>query len=256
MLLGEKCFGIIAAKEMTYQEEIGISILCFRKNTTIKHKQANYILMYNIKPQEYKNVLEYIKLTSNDITEQIKNQSLSFSSIKDEFVEWQLKLPIFARPFYVYVYLKNRIPTQEEFFSFYIRQNTEYFNANGFSDDIMEAIKARTFRAMPSLVRDLHFNKYVSENISGYNTLYSIGLDIENDIDLLLYNNENIYGVNLYTNTIIALQGRSAKEQRHKLFDNVKYIELPLDFNTCNKAGDYFLYGENEYNELLKIIES
>ena len=162
---------------------------------------------------------------------------------------------MFARSFYVYLYKVGSVPTQEEFFDFYLNYNSEYFSSNRFNPVIMEGIKARAFRAMPSLVRDVCFNKLVSENIQRYDTLYSLELDIEEGIDLLLYNESNIYGVNLYTDTRRAYDGRRHKENRHTRFDNVSYIEFPVKFGESHKVGDYFLYGMNEYNNLLKLIE-
>lgn len=206
-------------------------------------------------PDKYKNVLPHIKLTSDDIVNQIKKQKLVFNNAKSDFVEWQLNLPIFARAFYIYVYKNNSMPTQEEFFDFYLKSNAGYFNINNFSDKTMTEIKARTFKTMPSLVRDLYFNKYVSENICGYNVLYSLELDINDGIDLLLYNDKHVYGINLYTNTKRAKLCRKLKENRHELFDNVTYIEFPVEFKTSYKVGDYFLYGKHEFDNLLKLIE-
>ena len=208
-----------------------------------------------IRPDAYKNVIPHIKLSTYDIRKQIRGHKLEFNKTKNDFVEWHLNLPIFARPFYTYVYINNKIPTQEEFFNYYLKQNAEYFRGNSFSQDILDKIKARVFRAMPSLVRDLYFNKYVSENIRGYNVLYNLELDVENDIDLLLYNDKHIYGINLYTDTKRAHKGRRLKEHRHKHFNNITYIDLPVEFRTSYKVGDYFLYGRQEYNKLLNLIE-
>ena len=64
-----------------------------------------------------------------------------------------------------------------------------------------------------------------------------------------------MYGVNLYTDTKRAYDGRRHKTNRHEKFDNVKYIEFPVTFTERNKVGDYFLYGEEEYNNLTKLIK-
>ena len=185
----------------------------------------------------------------------IQHQQVSFNPTKNDYVEYQLNLPTFVRSFYSYVYHNQSIPTQEEYYNYYIQRNRQYFNENSFTDEIRNAIKARLFRAMPSFVRDLHFNKYVEERILGFNALYNLELDVEEGIDLLLYNDRDIYGINLYTDTMRAHQGRKDKEKRHGCFSNVKYIEFPVVFKESHKCGQYFLYGENEYNNLINIIQ-
>lgn len=206
-------------------------------------------------PQNYKNVLPYIHLTSGMVEDIIQHQQVSFNPTKNDYVEYQLNLPTFVRPFYSYVYHNQSIPTQEEYYNYYVQRNRQYFNENSFTDEIRNAIKARLFRAMPSFVRDLHFNKYVAEHVSGLTALYSLDLDVNEGIDLLLYNEKKIYGINLYTSTTRAYQGRKNKEHRHKLFSNVQYIEFPVDFKSCQRCGGYFLYGENEYNNLINTIQ-
>ena len=204
---------------------------------------------------DYKNVLPMISLSSDEIKEIVRNHKLRFINVKNDVVEWNLRLPVFARPFYAYIYRKNNIPTQEEFYEYYVRCNLEYFKDNNFSDDILEGIKARAFRAMPSLLRDLCFNKYVYENLPCSDVVYDIILDIQEGIDLLIHKKNGIYAVCLYTNTKRAYEGRKAKENRHKQFDNVKYIEFPVTFTPSHSVGDYFLYGEEEYNNLLTRLD-
>jgi hypothetical protein len=211
--------------------------------------------MRTLNPSDYKDVLEKIEMSYDRIIDSIRQQRLTFINIKNDIVEWNLKLPVFVRPFYAYVYRKNKIPTQEEFFNYYILCNSDYFQSNSFSPDILEGIKARAYRAMPSIVRDFCFNKFVFHNIQGCNVMYSIDLDVEEGIDLLLYNENNMYGVCLYTDTKRSYDGRKAKEHRHVQFDNVTYIEFPVTFSSCERVGDYFLYGKEEYNKLINKLQ-
>ena len=211
--------------------------------------------MKQLNPSDYKNVLPHIKLNSAEISNIIKNQHLKFYDIRNEDVEWKLKLPMFAKSFYKFVYFKNDIPTQEDFFEYYVNDNYNYFKENNFNDEIMVAIKARAFRTLPSLIRDIHFNKYVENKMKKFNVLYSLDLDINDGIDLLLYNNEKMYAINLYTNTRNAKIGRECKKYRHEKFNNVEYIELPVNLDETHKLGNFYLYGETEYNNLIKIIE-
>ena len=36
--------------------------------------------------------------------------------------------------------------------------------------------------------------------------------------------------------------------------ENVKYVEMPMEFKGSVEAGDFFLYGEKEYNELYNTL--
>lgn len=206
------------------------------------------------KPSDYKDVLKHISLSSEEMKERIASFRLSFLNIHNETVEWGMKIPMFARPFYVYIFRKNDIPTQEGFFNYYMLFNKDFFSDNSFDDDIIDGIRARAYRAYPSLIRDVIFNKYVKENIVGYSALYSLDLDINEGIDLMLSNQQNNYAVNLYTATKRAYTGREMKQFRHVPFENVTYVEFPVIFENSHKVGDFFLYGEKEYNDLIERI--
>ena len=203
---------------------------------------------------DYKNVLDYIKPSSDELREMARGQKLGFINVKNDIVEWNLKLPVFARTFYAFLYYKRTIPTQEEFFMYYLRRNRNYFEERNFSDDLLEGIKARAFRAMPSLTRDICFSKLVAERLPDCGVLYNIELDFNEGIDLLVFNKKGIYGICLFTDTQRAYEGRNAKENRHKVFDNVTYIELPVKFTPSHRVGNYYLYGEKEYQDLINKL--
>ena len=205
--------------------------------------------IYN--PSDYKDVLCHIHLTSEQMKERISNYHLTFSSVHNRTVEWGMNLPMFARSFYGYIFKKNDVPTQEEFFDYYISFNHVFFSQSNFGEDIIEGLRARVYRTYPSLIRDVIFNKYVQENIVGYTTTYSLELDINEGIDLMLSKTQKHFAINLYTDTKRAYTGRAKKKFRHTLFDNVTYIEFPVVFENSHKVGDFFLYGEKEYNNLI-----
>ena len=190
------------------------------------NEKANHIF----KLEDYPNHLDYLRLTSSVIREQISDIHLTFSSTRNNQVEWGIRFPMFVYPFYRFIYKHNRIPKQEEFYQFYIDENKSFFDEGAYSSEIMEGLKARVYRTYPSLVRDIYFNKYVQEHIMGFRTIYNLKLDIEEGIDLMLTNGNVHYGVCLYTNTFRAYVGRNAKQNRHRLFENVRYIEFPMDF--------------------------
>lgn len=50
------------------------------------------------------------------------------------------------------------------------------------------------------------------------------------------------------------LQEEKPKEHRQTLFDNVQYVDKYMEFKGSVEAGDFFLYGEKEYNELYNTL--
>jgi hypothetical protein len=133
-------------------------------------------------------------------------------------------------------------------------ENKIYFEENNFESEILVGLKARIFRTYPSLVRDLHFSLFVKENVEDAQILYNRKLDVEEGIDLLIKRDGIFYGINLYTDTPRAHIGRKKKANRHIQFENVEYIELPVEFNGSFKCGQFFLYGEKELTQIKKII--
>lgn len=208
--------------------------------------------IYN--PQDFKNVLPHISLSSDEIKKKIASYHLSFLRVHNKTVEWGMKLPMFARAFYAFIFNENDIPTQEQFFDYYIQFNNDYFSKANLGKDIMDGLKARAYRTYPSLIRDVCFNKYVQEHISGYTATYSLDLDISEGIDLMLSSGDKHYAVNLYVDTRRAYAGRAKKQYRHIPFENVTYIEFPVVFEDSHKVGDFFMYGEREYNILISKL--
>lgn len=161
---------------------------------------------------------------------------------------------MFVDAFYDYIVKKQTIPNQKDSFDYYLWYNQDFFTKLN-RPDLESGIKARAFRAYPSLVRDIHFNKYIEEQLgTKCQIIYNTRLDIEEGIDLMIITKKNNYGVCFFTNTRRAYVGRKAKEHRHTPFDNVKYVEMPMEFKGSVEAGDFFLYGEKEYIKLYKTL--
>ena len=210
--------------------------------------------MHTYNQQNFPNQLKAILLTSEDIKCLISTYKLTFFRERNWEVEWGIKLPMFVDAFYDYILKKQTIPNQTESFDYYIQYNKEYFmNLN--RPDLDSGIRARAFRTYPSLVRDVYFNKYIEERLGmKCRIIYNTRLDIEEGIDLMIVSQKNNYGICFFTDTNRAFTGRKAKERRHTPFENVKYVEFPINFNGSIVAGDFFLYGEKEYNELYNIL--
>ena len=210
--------------------------------------------MKHLEISNYPNLLDHLLLTSDDVFNIIEAYSLSFTQVRNQKVEWGISFPMFLTPFYKHVYLKNNVLTQSGFFDYYISENKSFFELNNFSSEIMEGLKARIYRTYPSLVRDLHFSLFVKENLKEALIIYNRKLDVNEGIDLLIKYSEILYAINLFTDTKNAHVGREKKVFRHTPFDNVNYVELPVNFRGSLKCGDFFLYGLKEYSQITQIL--
>lgn len=198
--------------------------------------------MHTYIPKDYPNLLPEISLTSDEIRQTVTFYKLTFLQERNQIVEWNIKLPMFVDAFYKYVVSKQNIPSQKDFFDYYLKYNKEFFeNLN--RPDLESGILARAYRTYPSLVRDVYFNKYIEERLSSKcQIIYNTKLDIEEGIDLMIITKRNNYGICFFIKTRRAYNGRQAKEHRHLPFNNVKIVEMPVDFQGSVHAGDFFLY--------------
>lgn len=198
-----------------------------------------------------KNILDKYHSSYIEIENQIKEYPLKFLSTRNETVEWGMKLPMFVPVFYLYIFKNNeKIPQQEQFWNFYKEVNNEWFKNKTLSEDLMQGIQARAYRTYPSLVRDIHFGKYLQSKLINDKVIYDVVLDINEGIDLMIISNDKYYAINLYTETSRSLQGRKKKTFRHKQYSNVEYIELPVAFKGSVVVGDFYMYGEREFNQI------
>ena len=206
--------------------------------------------------QEYPNLLDSINITSEQIKGQIISFRLTFIQVRNKFVEWGVQLPMFVNAFYDYVVKYQTIPNQNDFWEHYQRFNADFFSSANFNEEIKYGVKARCFRTYPSLVRDVFFNKYVSEKLQRKATVvYNVNLDVREGIDMMIVEPNGLNkAINLYVNTQRALLGRQKKENRHTSFDNVDYVEFPVDFKGSEKIGDFFMYGKQEYERLQQYL--
>ena len=202
----------------------------------------------------YPNLLDHLKLTSSEVCSIIASYTLSFPQVRNDKAEWRIAFPMFLTPFYKYVYNNNSVLNQNNFYDYYLSENKTFFDANKFDAEILEGLKARIYRTYPSLVRDLHFSLFVNEKIEEAQIVYNRKLDVEEGIDLLIKLKDILYAINLFTDTARAHIGREKKVSRHTPFDNVQYVELPVNFKGSFKCGNFFLYGEAELNQIKKII--
>lgn len=199
---------------------------------------------------KYLNELDKITLTYSEVEIQLEGIHLEFSDIKDPFVEYRLQIPMFVSAFYDFIFDYNKVPTQLEFWEHYQLYNKDFFDDRKFQPSTLEALKARAYRTYPSLIRDVHFNLLLKSRWPGNTVLYNRSLDIEEGIDILIKGNTDFYAVNLFTDTNLAKAAREKKANRHDSYSNLKYIDMPVNFRTSHKKGDFFLYGDVEYEQL------
>lgn len=204
---------------------------------------------------EFPDLLQEIHISSDDIKKMIESYKLSFIQVRNNQVEWGMAFPMFVDAFYDFVITTQCIPSQEHFYQHYLAVNKEFFEQKKLSEEIMYGLKARVFRTYPSLVRDLYFNKFVKENLPNVTSCYNKKLDVEQGIDLMIVSNNNYYAINLFTDTERAYIGRNKKQNRHVNYENVEYIEFPVNFKGSLKCGDFFLYGNEEFLNLKKTLK-
>jgi hypothetical protein len=213
-------------------------------------------LMKNLSIKDYPNFFDHFSITPIEIENQIIQFPLSFLKERNKTVEWKIQFLMFLHAFYRFLWMYKKVPQQEECFNFYLEINNEYFEKNKYADKIMAGLKARFFRAYPSLVRDLHFSSYLNHHFAEAEIIYNRQLDIREGIDVLIIYNNHYFAVSLYISTMRAFAGRIKKTTRHQSFKNVTYIDLPVDFKDSTSCGNFFLYGSNEYEKVYKLISN
>lgn len=212
------------------------------------------------------NMLDVIKLTSDQISEMIKDFTFTnLNEYENKDVEKHNDFPRFIDVFYKYVYKNNTIPTQEEFYNIYITQNKDDLNAmfkqHNWGNSEKLGLKHRIFKIYPSFIRDLHASFLFKEKITKYfgdkrvKIIYNRELDNIENIDILIVKDDKYFGLKLLTSTLNANKYKDEKLGRHsEPFENVEYIDVPLSFNTCPKSGEIYLYGNDDYIHVMNYI--
>lgn len=205
-----------------------------------------YNCYMEIKKEDYSNLLDEITLSVDEILTQIGSITLNFDKVINKSIENDSKLPPFIKTFYYFILIYNKIPTQEEFWDEYIKD--DYVTDIIKDKDKKVGLKSRLFRVYPSLVRDIHFSLLLKDKSKNCDVIYNIDLDYFNGIDILIEYKKNLYGINLYVDTGRSKYYRGKKYGRHKKITNVTTIDIPVIFSEDNKHKDFFLYGEEQIN--------
>ena len=203
----------------------------------------------------YPNIfLNRMQLTSQDVSNMVGSYPLTFFKTKDQKVEDSNSMPPFIDAFYTYIFMHQRILNQKDFYEYYISFKN---NHNLLQEYSVEGVKSRVYRIYPSLVRELHFILFTRENITEAEIRYHTNLD-KNGIDMVIIYKEKLYAVRLLMLTYNATKySDEKKNERHTEFENVKYIDFPLDTkNSGIHCGDFILYGNEELNKLIEILNA
>ena len=69
---------------------------------------------------KYSNHLKLFKITSKEIENEILFLNLTFLNTRNQKAEWGIRFPTFLDSFYKYIYNLKKIPSQSDFFNFYL----------------------------------------------------------------------------------------------------------------------------------------
>ena len=202
------------------------------------------------------NCFDEIKFSFENVEKQIEAYHLTFDRTRNERVEWRLKLPMFVLSFYGYIKSRNLIPSQNDFWQFYVSENKKYLTSLKLSKEEKTGVRARIFRTYPSLVRDLHFGLYIKERKNFRSVFYNEWIDIAYGIDLIVEIREGKkIGLKLFTQTRAGSEAREIKDHRLKKSAELDCYELPIEFRGSRMCGEFFLYSEREIDRVVEKIE-
>lgn len=176
---------------------------------------------------------------------------------KDEAVE-NAKLPSIAESFYQHIFIFG-IPTPEDLIDFYLKKHFSIDNSSctlrtTSQTFTLEGVKARIYRAYPSLIRDFHFYLLCDESKVFQKVYYSLESDLKKGIDVRVTSNNTHYAVALFVETKRSNMYKKKKYSRH---DALKMPEICITIDPFDKSsyvGDYALYSTAHVENLAKKI--
>lgn len=194
-------------------------------------------------------------LTSKQIEEQISQYWLTPLKVRDDRVEFRMKIPYFMTAFNRYVKERNKIPSPDQFYAFYTSINYEFFQKIQGDIRAVIGIEARAKRAYPSMIRDVHLTALLKEN--GMDVVYDESMDVNEGVDQIInYKGQKFY-VHCFVKTKRSESARNMKDGRHEFTG--KHIDLPLDLDARDvntNIGDFRLYSKKHIDALVKTMDS
>lgn len=187
-----------------------------------------------------------------EMERQLEKIPLDFLQQRVQEVEWESSVPMFVTALNNYVTLMDKIPTMRQFFDSYIASNRDHPTIRRFShsQELMGGLRARAYRAYPSLVRDIHFEKLLSER---FTMLYDEDIDIKAGIDYVINYKGNTFYVHCQVDTPASRNAREKKNSRHDY--RGFHVDLFLKREKSRKLGDFWLYAERDINRLKQAMD-
>lgn len=119
-----------------------------------------------------------------------------------------------------------------------------------------QGLKARLYRAYPSLVRDLHFIPLFAEG--GFDIRYDRNMDIEQGVDAVVHNEGLKWCLHCFVYTPAAVEYRAAKTLRHAEDKDPthRHLNMPLhlDDGHATKRGDFYFYSPWHFGRLRRFM--
>ena len=153
-------------------------------------------------------------------------------------------------PFYLFIILHQRLPSPEELFRQYqLCYARDIYKLGSVSEAEDDVIKARLYRAYPSLIRDIHFYFLCSNDPRFNEVKYSTEVDIQG-VDLIVSRGGKRFAVRLHNNSEAASNWAKTKEVAG---DFSAVIDIVLD--NPNRIGCFNLYTEQSLDYLAAAID-
>ena len=183
----------------------------------------------------------------------------AYRSHRDEDGVEKTQFPSIIYAFYSIVFNFNKIPTPTDLLNEYYSLNATELIING--DLVLYRsrsfkkldLDARVLRTYPSLIRDYHFYLMLVKENCFDKVIYSCKNDIAGK-DLVVQNEGKEYVVSLFVKTRRSNFFKGIKNAfRHQYGKNE--IQVPLDLNTADKCGDFFVYSKRDVDAIKTIIK-
>jgi hypothetical protein len=189
-----------------------------------------------------------IDLSPTKIEKIVSAERIIILETKDPTVELAARFPNMMATLWSYICTFRSFPTQIQFVNHYLAVHGMQLEKYD-----KESVKARLYRAYPSLVREIHFYGLAKESALFSAVTYSSYHDIDLGIDLQVAIGELTYNVSCYVLTNRAVEFRKRKiTHRHR---PVPYsIEMPLDLAKGKKIGDWVFFDTYHVHSLFNSI--
>lgn len=202
------------------------------------------------------------------IEKQLQEQELSFTQVEDDLMETvdYTRSPVSFVRFMFYMSDGNPhefdyLPTQEDLANHYFDYHKEK-DLDTFTEKYRPAWKRRVEVSYTSIVRDIHFYHLLKEwnrDNEIFDTVkYSVELDVEQGVDILIEFEGEEYYLNLYVDTSKANAFvDEKKDHRHEEHDATE-IHIPLNPNDAKivetEGDDVWLYSEDHISQILATV--